>query len=93
MDLVVDACDGAAEGDEFAADVGERAGSDLVGAGEAVSGDCPDFSQACSRLREYCGNRRTSAWSRRIPPSADGTLAVIGADRPASTRFDSTRYS
>ena len=33
----------------------------------------PDFSQACRRLREYCGNRRASAWSRRRPPSAGGT--------------------
>ncbi len=44
----------------------------------------PDLSQACSRLREYCGKSRASAWSRRSPPSAAGTSAFIGAARPAS---------
>ena len=40
---------------------------------------CPACSQACRRLREYCGNRRASAWSSRRPPSSRGTVALIGA--------------
>src|ERR1041384_4147259 len=41
----------------------------------------PAFSQACSRLREYCGNRRASAWSKRIPPRSLGTVLRMGATK------------
>ena len=44
----------------------------------------PDLSHACRRLREYCGNRRASAWSKRMPPSPGGTVALIAAAKAAS---------
>ncbi len=44
----------------------------------------PSASQACSRLREYCGNMRASAWSRRSPARARGASALIGATKLAS---------
>jgi hypothetical protein len=46
LELVVEARDGAAERDELPADVGERPCGDLVGAGESVAGDGPDFGEA-----------------------------------------------
>ena len=36
------------------------------------------------KLREYCGNRRTSAWSSRMPPICAGTVASIAATKAAS---------
>jgi hypothetical protein len=53
----------------------------------------PDFSHACSRLREYCGNRRASAWSKRKPPSAAGITALIAAAKPSSQSSASSASS
>ena len=36
----------------------------------------PDSIQACSRAREYCGNARASAWSKRRPLSSADRLSA-----------------
>ena len=44
----------------------------------------PSFSQACSRLRENCGNTRASAWSNRNPANSSGIAARISFSAASS---------